>query len=86
MTHPWYPQWYEDEEDLREDDDGADDHAEQLQIFVKLLHRRKMITLRVEASETIGNVTAAVLELEPWARQSPETWMNWPEGSSMVTA
>ena len=57
-----------------------------MQLFVKLLHRRKTITLFVEASDTIGNVKAAVLEAEPWARQSPETWMNWPEGSSMVTA
>ena len=85
MTHPWSPQWYEDEEDLREDDDGADDHAEQLQIFVKLLHRRRTITLFVEASDTVGAVKAIILRSLGWALAS-DTVLAWPAGSSMVTA
>ena len=57
-----------------------------MQIFVKLLHRRRTITLFVEASDTVGAVKAIILRSLGWALAASDTVLAWPAGSSMVTA
>ena len=57
-----------------------------MQIFVKLLWRRKTITLDVMENDTIATVKAKIQDREPWSYGSEKVWLNFPAGSSMGIA
>ena len=57
-----------------------------MQIFVKLLWRRKTITLDVMENDTIATVEAKIQDREPWSYGSEKVWLNFPAGSSMGIA
>ena len=57
-----------------------------MQIFVKLLWRRKTITLDVMENDTIATVKAKIQDREPWSYGSEKVWLNFRAGSSMGIA